>query len=94
VKPGALLINTARGGLVDESALLSALNQGHLAGAALDVFAEKPLPAGHPLLLHPSVLATPHVAAFTHESNYRESAWALEDASRVLLGLAPLNFQS
>lgn len=93
MKPGALLINTARGGLVDEIALLDALNQGRLAGAALDVFAEEPLPASHPLLLHPNVLATPHVAAFTHESIYRESAWALEDASRVLRGLAPLHFQ-
>jgi len=93
MKPGALLINTARGGLVDEIALLDALNRGRLAGAALDVFAEEPLPASHPLLLHPNVLATPHVAAFTHESIYRESAWALEDASRVLLGLAPLHFR-
>jgi D-3-phosphoglycerate dehydrogenase len=92
MKPGALLINTARGGLIDEGALLDALNRGQLAGAALDVFAEEPPPEGHPLRTHPHVLATPHVSAFTHESIYRESAWALEDASRVLLGLAPLHF--
>jgi D-3-phosphoglycerate dehydrogenase len=91
VRRGALLINTARGGLLDEPAVLSALNSGHLAGAALDVFAEEPPPAGHPLVHHPRVLATPHVAAFTHESIHRESAWALEDAGRVLLGLAPLH---
>jgi D-3-phosphoglycerate dehydrogenase len=91
VRRGALLVNTARGGLLDEPAVLSALNSGHLAGAALDVFAEEPPPAGHPLVHHPHVLATPHVAAFTHESIHRESAWALEDAGRVLLGLAPLH---
>lgn len=89
MKPGAWLINTARGGLIDEAALLSALDAGRLAGAALDVFATEPPPAGHSLVGHPRVLCTPHVAAFTAESIHRESAWALEDAARVLQGLAP-----
>lgn len=89
MKADALLVNTARGGLVDESALLEALDRGALRGAALDVFAVEPPPQPHPLLDHPRVIATPHVAAFTHESIYRESAWALEDAGRVLTGLAP-----
>jgi D-3-phosphoglycerate dehydrogenase len=91
MKPGAWLINTARGGLVDEAALLAALDAGHLAGAALDVFSLEPPSPGHPLLAHPRVLCTPHVAAFTRESIHRESAWALEDAARVLQGLTPLH---
>jgi phosphoglycerate dehydrogenase-like enzyme len=89
MKSGAWLINTARGGLVDEQALLAALDAGLLAGAALDVFAVEPPPVGHSLVGHPRVLCTPHVAAFTTESIHRESAWALEDAARVLQGLAP-----
>lgn len=91
MKTGAWLINTARGGLIDEAALLSALDAGRIAGAALDVFAVEPPSAGHPLVGHPRVLCTPHVAAFTFESIHRESAWALEDAARVLQGLAPLH---
>jgi D-3-phosphoglycerate dehydrogenase len=91
VKRGAWLINTARGGLVDELALRAALDAGQLAAAALDVFAiEPPAPDG-PLCRHPRVLGIPHVAAFTHESIHRESAWALEDAARVLQGLSPLH---
>jgi D-3-phosphoglycerate dehydrogenase / 2-oxoglutarate reductase len=92
MKDGALLINTARGGLVDQEALITALNGGRLAGAALDVFSEEPPLTNDPALSHPRVFPTPHVAAFTHESIYRESAWALEDAGRVLLGLKPLHF--
>jgi phosphoglycerate dehydrogenase-like enzyme len=89
MKSGAWLINTARGGLIDEDALLTALDAGRLAGAALDVFAVEPPPVGSSLVGHPRVLCTPHVAAFTAESIHRESAWALEDAARVLQGLAP-----
>lgn len=91
MKPRAVLINTARGGLIDEPALLQALNAGTLAGAALDVFAEEPPAADHPLLHHPCVYATPHVAAFTREASLRESSWALEDLARVLDGLEPLH---
>lgn len=91
MKQGAVLINTARGGLVDEAALLDALGAGRLAAACLDVFAEEPLRADSPLLGHPCVLATPHVSAFTHEAIHRESSWALEDASRVLQGLVPIH---
>jgi D-3-phosphoglycerate dehydrogenase / 2-oxoglutarate reductase len=91
MKPDALLVNTARGGLVDEQALLEALDLGLLRGAALDVFAVEPPQPDHPLLSHPRILATPHVAAFTHESIYRESAWALEDAGRLLAGREPIH---
>lgn len=94
MKPEAVLVNTARGGLVDEEALLNALNVGGLGGAALDVFATEPPAAGNRLLSHPRVFATPHVSAFTHEASFRESSWALEDAARVLDGLAPLHLRN
>lgn len=94
MRRGAFLINTARGGLVDEDALLSALDSGQLAGAALDVFQQEPPAAANRLLKHPRVFATPHVAAFTHEASLRESSWAIEDAGRVLLGFAPLHAQA
>ncbi len=94
VKRGALLINTARGGLVDEVAVIEALDSGQLSAACLDVFADEPLRADSPLLRHPRVLATPHISAFTHAAIHRESAWALEDAARVLQGLNPLHFSA
>ncbi len=63
---GALLVNVARGKIVDEGALLAALRDGHLRGAALDVFPTEPLPADDPLWTLPNVLITPHVSAVTH----------------------------
>lgn len=67
LKPGALLINACRGPVVEPEALLSALESGHLAAAALDVTDPEPLPADHPLLRHPRCVVTPHVAARTEE---------------------------
>lgn len=75
MRPSALLVNTSRGPLVDEQALAAALADGTIAGAALDVFEEEPLPAGHPFRTLPNVLATPHVGyvtAETYELFYRE----------------------
>jgi phosphoglycerate dehydrogenase-like enzyme len=68
MKPGAVLVNTSRGELVDEEALLTALDAGTIAGAALDVFAQEPLPLDHPLRSRNDVVLSPHVAGFTRET--------------------------
>lgn len=92
LKPGAILVNTARGGLVDEPALLAALGQGRLAGAGLDVFAAEPLPAGHPLFALPNVVLAPHVAWLTRETLNRSLAVAVENCQRLAAG-EPLQFR-
>ena len=73
MKPGAVLVNAARGGVVDESALCDALRSGHLAGAALDVFADEPLGDGSRFAGVPNLILTPHVAGVTREANARVS---------------------
>jgi D-3-phosphoglycerate dehydrogenase len=70
MKPGARLVNCARGGLVDEAALLAALDSGHLAGAALDVLEEEPPRKGHPLIGREDVIVTPHLGASSHEAQH------------------------
>jgi D-3-phosphoglycerate dehydrogenase len=68
MKKGALVVNTARGGIIDEAALYGALTSGHIAGAGLDVFAEEPAPVGHDLLTLDTVIASPHMAGVTAEA--------------------------
>lgn len=89
MKPTAYLVNTARGGIVDEIALAGQLNAGLLAGAALDVFAEEPVKTGHPLLSCPNTLLTPHAAALTYECNLRVAREAVQGIADYLAGKTP-----
>jgi (S)-sulfolactate dehydrogenase len=86
MKQGAVLVNTARGGIVDENALAQALRAGRLAGAALDVFEHEPVPAGSNLADVPNLVLTPHIGGVTRESNERVSAMIAERVARRLLG--------
>ena len=88
MKSGAILINTARGGIVDENAVVSALKSGKLGGAALDVFATEPLTAeaGAKFVDTPNLILTPHIAGVTFEGNTRVSHVTVENVMRVLNG--------
>jgi D-3-phosphoglycerate dehydrogenase len=86
MRPTAYLINTARGGIVDETALHTALSQGRLAGAGLDVFAQEPVCPDHPLLKLPNVLTAPHIAGLTVESIERMAEQAALNVLSVLDG--------
>ena len=83
MKPGAVLVNTARGGLVDEAALIAALDGGRLLAAGLDVFADEPVAADNPLLRRDDVVMMPHVAWLTPETIDRSLAIAFENCRRV-----------
>jgi (S)-sulfolactate dehydrogenase len=86
MKRGSILVNTARGGIVDEAALAELLRFGRIGGAAVDVFAQEPLPARSPLAGAPNVLLTPHVAGVTIESNKRVSTMVAQKVLEVLAG--------
>ena len=83
MKPGVMVVSTSRGSVIDEAALLQALENGRVAGAALDVFSEEP-PGLTPLVAHPNVIATPHIAAQTAEAQVRA---AVDIATEVLNAL-------
>lgn len=89
LQPHAVLVNAARGAVLDEAALVAALDAGRLKAAALDVFTEEPLPAGHPLRGRPDVLLSPHLAGSTEEARRRMLAAALANLDRVLRGGVP-----
>jgi (S)-sulfolactate dehydrogenase len=84
MKPGAVLVDTARGGIVDEAALAAALKSGHLSGAALDVFETEPLGAANAFAGCPNLLLTPHIAGVSAESNERVSLLIAERVLEVL----------
>jgi phosphoglycerate dehydrogenase-like enzyme len=90
MKSTAIFINTARGALIDEEALAHALEEGTIAGAGLDVFAEEPLDARHPLRRSRNVLLTPHTAGQTREAMDRMVAMMLENIRRVARAEEPL----
>jgi phosphoglycerate dehydrogenase-like enzyme len=91
MKRGAILVNTARGGLVDQDLLHQALKSGHLAAAGLDVFAEEPLRPDHPLLGLKNVVPTPHLAWLTGETLQRSLIIALENTDRMQKGFPLLH---
>jgi glyoxylate reductase len=86
MKPTAMLVNTARGGLVDTKALESALVEGQIAGAALDVTDPEPLPADHPLLQAPNVLVVPHIGSATHSTREKMADMAVDNLLAALAG--------
>lgn len=89
MKNSAILINVSRGAMVVEQDLIDALKAGEIRGAALDVFVEEPVAADHPLQKLHNAILTPHCAARTEESCYREFAWAIEGAFEYLEGKSP-----
>ncbi|MDW8045619.1 MAG: hydroxyacid dehydrogenase, partial [Nitrososphaerota archaeon] len=89
MKKNAIIVNTARGAIIDEKSLIKALKEGWIAGAALDVFEEEPPKPNHPLLNMDNVIATPHSASCTYEAWRREGFMAAEEVLRVLRGEKP-----
>lgn len=86
MKPTAILVNTARGPMVDEEALVRALEEGRIAGAGLDVFCDEPLPPGHPLTRMDNVVLSPHVAAMTPEATLAGLEMAVDNVESFLAG--------
>ncbi len=91
MRKGSFLINVARGAVTVEDDVVAALTSDHLGGAAIDVFAEQPLPADHPFFSFSNVILTPHLAGITEESMERMGIGAVEESLRVLKGDLPVN---
>lgn len=91
MQPHAMLVNVARGGLVDTDALVEALRNRRIGGAGLDVFEEEPVDPDHPLLKFDNVVATPHIAGGTHGTARRRGEAAAENIARLARGQAPLH---
>ncbi len=89
MKPGAIFVNASRGGVVDEPALIEALDNGHLRAAGLDVFAIEPLPPTSPLRIHPKVTALPHIGSATHETRYAMAQLGTSNMLQALAGERP-----
>ena len=89
MKPGAILVNGARGPIVQEAALLQALDSGHLRAAGLDVFDTEPLPLDSPLRTHPRVTPLPHIGSATHETRYAMARLATDNLLQALRGERP-----
>lgn len=91
MKPTAFIVNTSRGGLIDENALADALREEKIAGAALDVMEKEPVPADHPLLQSERTLVTPHTAWYTVQSTIRMRQLASQEVARILRGEWPVH---
>ncbi|BCH24506.1 dehydrogenase [Mesorhizobium sp. L-8-3] len=94
MKPDALVVNVARGAVIEDAALIASLREGRIGGAALDVFVTQPLPADHAYFSFPNVIVTPHMAGITEESMMRMGTGAAGEAIRVLSGRLPVNLRN
>ena len=91
MKPTAFLINTARGGVVDEASMIAALKEKRIAGVATDVFGQEPLPAESALRSFPNCLFTPHIASFTIETASKSAFLAIDNICDLFAGKTPRN---
>lgn len=94
MKPTSILVNVSRGPVIDDDALISALRDRRIGGAALDVFATQPLPADHPYFSFENVIVTPHMAGITEDSMLRMGLGAVDETLRVLAGELPVNLRN